>query len=119
MTEDVISVQKAFSKGREMPWTWARFLSRVYLGATPAEIHEAELIEARFFGPDQEIRLFKVGEELKAVRLTVDPNDREIERIFTIDNRMFGRTLTVRYGLEADEDGQMYKKYARLAGWEG
>ena len=114
-----VTVPEALSCGRELPWAWIRTLSSVYLGLMPADFPETELIEARFFSPEEEIRLFWSDGSLRAVRLRPDAGDREIERTFAIENRMFGRTLTVRYGLATDEDGQMYKKCARLAGWEG
>ena len=89
------------------------------MGPVPANINQEELIEARFFSTDEEIRMFRVCGQLRAVWLRAEPEDNTLERTWQIGNPKFGQTVTVCYTLEADEDGQMSLGTARLTGWEG
>lgn len=116
--DDLLSVQQALERGAALPWALVRSLSRVTLGPVPADVDTDELIEARFFGPDQEVRLFQTEDGLRAVQLTAEPDDSTIEQVRPIADPAFGGSVTVIYTLQADEDGQMNIAYTRLAGWE-
>ncbi len=119
MKREVLTVEEALQRGQALPWAWVRSLSSVSLGLRPAEINTDALLEARFFGPETEIRLFRSGGALRAAALTPEAGDKTIQRRFDIENPIFGASITVRYTLEADEDGQMNRTVACLIGWEG
>ena len=118
MKTEELSVQDALAQGRTLPWALVRTLSRVTLGPTPAELNQKELLDARFFHDREEIRVFQTDGGLKAVRLYAEAEDSWIRRTYQIDNPRFGKSLTVSYKLEADEDGQTNLTVARLVGWE-
>lgn len=118
MKTESLAVQEAFARGRALPWALVRGLSRVTLGTAPTEIDPEELIEARFFGAGEEIRVFRAGGELRAVRLCAEPEDNTLEQTYQIKNPRFGKSLTVCRLLEADGDGQMNVTATRLTGWE-
>ena len=102
----------------QLPWVYLRSLSRVYLGKTPERLTMDELLEARFFSEQQEIRIFLSEDGLKAVRLEEETADRFLEKEIAV-NSGFGSSYTVHYLLQADEDGQTNRTVARLAGWKG
>ena len=119
MRTERLTVQEALDRGHALPWAWVRCLSQVTLGPVPADISQEELIEARFFNTDEEIRMFRAGGQLRAIWLRAEPEDNTLERTWPIENPKFGQAVTVCYTLEADEDGQMSLGTARLTGWEG
>ena len=77
-----------------------------------------ELLEARFFSKQQEIRIFLSEDGLKAVRLEEETADSILEEEIAV-NSGFGSSYTVHYLLQADEDGQINRTVARLASWKG
>ena len=119
MKTETLNVEEALSRGRALPWALVRSLSEVTLGRTPAVIDREELIEARFFSPGEEIRLFRADGGWMAARLEGEPEDAQITRTYDVENPKFGTAVTVCYTLEADEDGQTRLGTARLTGWEG
>ena len=119
MKTETLTVGEALERGRALPWALVRSLSEVSLGRTPAEINMEELIEARFFSPGEEIRVFRATGVWTAARLAGEPEDSQITRTYDIENPKFGTAITVCYTLEADEDGQTNPATARLTGWEG
>lgn len=118
MKIDDLTVQEALERGQTLPWALVRCLSQVTLGPVPTDISQEELIEARFFSADEEIRVFRSCGQLRAVRLYAGLEDNTLEQTRHIKNSKFGRTIKVCYMLEADEDGQMNLTTARLTGWE-
>lgn len=114
-----LSVQQALEQGAALPWALVRSLSQVTLGPAPVTVGTDELIEARFFSTEEEIRLFRSDSELFAARLTAEPEDSTIEQVCRIQNPAFGASVTISSTLQPDEDGQMNIAYTRLAGWEG
>lgn len=118
MKTETLTVREALERGRALPWALVRSMSEVTLGRTPAEINREELMEARFFSPGEEIRVFRNGGELAAARLEEEPGDSQITRTYDIENPKFGAAITVCFALEADEDGQTNLATARLTGWE-
>lgn len=119
MKTETLAVREALERGRALPWALVRSLSEVSLGRTPAETNLEELIEARFFSPGEEIRVFRANGAWAAARLEGEPGDSQITRTYDIENPRFGTAITVCYTLEADEDGQTGLAAARLTGWEG
>lgn len=118
MKKEVLPLPQAWEMGMRLPWVYLRSLSRVYLGKTPERLTMDELLEARFFSEQQEIRIFLSEDGLKAVRLEEETADRFLEKEIAV-NSGFGSSYTVHYLLQADEDGQTNRTVARLAGWKG
>lgn len=118
MKKEVLPLPQAWGMGMRLPWVYLRSLSRVYLGKTPERLTMDELLEARFFSEQQEIRIFLSEDGLKAVRLEEETADRFLEEEIAV-NSGFGSSYTVHYLLQADEDGQTNRTVARLAGWKG
>lgn len=120
MKREKLEAGEALRRGNTLPYGWICALSGVSLGPTPVEISPEELLEARFFGPVEEVRLFRREGELQAAVLTEEPEDQILAETYLIQNKaLFGSSLTVHQILEADEDGQCYVAAVRLADWEG
>lgn len=118
---EALEVGQALSRGKTLPLSLIRSLSRVTLGPTPVDIDISELIEARFFDADQEVRIFQGENGLQAARIWEGAEDTVIERTYELANEVtFGRSITVHQLLSFDEeDGQAYIAYTRLSGWKG
>ena len=95
-----LSVREALSAGGALPFALIRSLSQVTLGHTPVCVEEDELLEARFFSGEQEIRIFQGADGLRAVRLTGEPSDRVLEQTYKLENKQFGSALTIARVLE-------------------
>lgn len=120
MRREKLNVQEALRRGSALPYGWICTLSGVSLGPVPAELPLEELVEARLFGPAEEVRLFRREGELQAAVLAEEPGDRVLAEIYAIQNKtLFGNELTVHQILDADEDGQCYIAAVRLADWKG
>lgn len=120
MRREKLDVQEALRRGSALPYGWICTLSGVSLGPVPAELPLEELVEARLFGPTEEVRLFRREGELQAAVLAEEPGDRVLAEIYAIQNKtLFGNELTVHQILDADEDGQCYIAAVRLADWKG
>ncbi len=119
MKTEIITVREALDWGAALPWALVRTLSVVSLGPPPAQIDQDDLIEVRFFNSKKEIRVFRTGGQLRAVQLISETDDSVIERTYEIENPRFGRSITVSYTLEADEDGQVNLTSTHLTRWEG
>ena len=109
----------ALAKGRALPYALVRGLSAETLGPTPAEIPLEELLEARFFSPTEEIRIFRRDGALEAAALEEDGSETFWDQTYEIANPDFGARITVRSYLDVDEDGQAYWGHARLTDWRG
>lgn len=119
MNIEPMEVNRALEQGRALPYALARSLSQVTLGPAPQGVDPAELLEIRFFGASEEIRVFRGPEGLQAVRTTAQEGDVTLEERRALANPAFGRSVTVCRTLEFDEDGQAYVAGVRLTGWEG
>ena len=120
MIREVLEPREALRRGRALPYGWVCTLSGVTLGPVPAELPLEELLEARFFGPEGEVRLFRREGALQGAALAAEPGEPVIEETYQLQNTaLFGRRLTVRRVLQADGDGQCYVAATLLAGWEG
>ena len=114
------SISEALEKGQALQYAYVRELSCVAIGKAPCEIHPNELLEARFFEPGREIRIFSRDSKLFAAELTEEPTDCYIEKTIPLCNpKIFGAEITVRDYLEPDCDGQMCVVKTCLAGWKG
>ena len=119
MIRETLPVDRALSLGMELPYALVRSFSSVRFGQTPVEVDADELVEGRFFSEDEEIRVYRDGRELKAVRVREDGGDHVIEETYQIANRAFGAALTIRKYLDFDVDGQASVALSRLSGWKG
>lgn len=118
MKTEVLNKEEALRLGMALPWAFLRCYSEASLGPTPEQIDPNELLEARFFSEQEEIRLLRLEGELRGLRRTED-GGKEIESCFRIANPAFGRTLRTRRSIIFDEDGQAAFTELRLCGWEG
>lgn len=111
--------QEALEKGIQLPFAMLRFLSKVFLGETPKQTDLSELLEARFFNQEKEIRIFQRDGILCAAYLEQEENDNPIKKTYVLENPNFGTQITVSYDLSYDSDGQAYISSMRLSDWEG
>lgn len=119
MKRENLSVQAALEQGAALPFALLRTWEQVHLGLTPATLPDVtELVEARFFDEQREIRLFRRDRALCAASLTGEPGDRTLEETYELEPS-FGKTLTFCRLLEQDEDGQTFFAATRLSRWEG
>lgn len=120
MKREKLDVQEALRRGRALPYGWICTLSGVSLGPVSGELPLEELIEARFFGPAEEVRIFRREGQLQAAVLAEEPGDQILAETYPIQNKaLFGMALTVHQILDEDEDGQCYVAAVRLADWKG
>lgn len=111
------TVSQALQEGKNLPWAYLKYMSRIYLGRTTGMPSMMELEEGRFFGPDCEIRLYQDGEGLAAVKITDEPGD-TIQDLEVLLRRSYGKLLRKRRYLEFDADGQARVACTRLLEWE-
>lgn len=112
--------EEAFALGKAMPYALLRTLSTFNLGRTPAEFPPAEeILEARFFSRDAEIRIVFNGDSLYAALLSEDAEDEYIDHELSLENSRFGKKIYVRHVIRYDEDGQASMSSGRLYDWEG
>lgn len=121
MRTDTLDVQEALCRGKALPYALVHHLSGVTLGPAPETLELDELIEARFFGEQQEVRLFRDETGLRAVCLTREEGDVTIQKRYKLANKSrFGELLTIEQVLDFDkEDGQAFISCTRLTGWKG
>ena len=118
MNTEVISTEEALHRGLTLPWAFLRCYSTAYLGPTPEQVEQEELLEARFFSETEEIRLLRIEGELQSLRRT-DGEEQMIDSSYRIANPRFGRIIRTRRDIVFDEDGQAAFTEPRLCGWEG
>lgn len=118
MKREKLNVEAAIREGLGLPYAMVRSLSQVTLGPAPAAVDAAELLEARFFDKEQEIRVFHGEDGLEAVRLRGEDTDHTMDETYAVENPAFGGSLTVTRVLDWDGDGQAYTAASRLSGWK-
>ena len=119
MSVEVMDVQTALERGVKLPCALVRSLSAVSLGPVPAEISTEDLLEARFFSAEEEIRLFRRDGTLRAARVADAPGEIYADQDCEIANPALGAGITVRTFMEFDGDGQAYWGHSRLKDWRG
>lgn len=100
------------------PFMMATCLSEVRLGKAVFPVDLSEVIEARYFGPECEMRFYDDGNGLNAALVQEEPKEVFIDRTSKL-LPAFGKTLTRRQYVVYDEDGQGDIKMVRLLKWEG
>lgn len=120
MKYEELTVEQALLRGKELPFVFARCLSKVKFGINTEQLEPEEILEARFFDSSQEIRLFRRQGQLEAVCLTQNPEYDYLEEEYQIANKeRFGESFTISKYLNVDDDGQTIVEAARLTGWKG
>lgn len=110
---------EAIEFGRTMPYALIRTLSEVSLGHTPPELPSPEeILEARFFSADAEVRIVLNGETLCAALLSEEPGAETVDRTLTLQNPQFGKSVSLRHLIRYDEDGQASLSSGRLYDWK-
>lgn len=120
MKKYTLDIEQAVALGLAQPYAYITRLSEVTVGPTPPDFSPAELLEARFFGPDREVRIWAGDTGLEAICLEDDGQDDFLD----LPNReiraaRFGKELTLRRYLDYDKDGQAYICATRLVDWKG
>lgn len=100
------------------PYQMVWHLSFVELGASHLPADLAGVTEARFFGPEAELRFYREDGSLAAALVKHEDGDVVIERTVRLLPK-FGRTLKQVQYIAFDQDGQGYVALTRLAAWEG
>lgn len=119
MKTEQLTPEQALAEGAQMPYAYLRSLSGLFLGRTGPSVPPAEeLLEARFFNGQCELRLFRDDAGLRAARLSLEEKDETLARKVSLANPRFGSSAEVCRVLDYDEDGQIYCKAALLTGWK-
>lgn len=118
MKTELMTLNEALERGREFPYSFIMEYSRLYIGKNTEELKPDELTEARFFAYGGELRIYKDEEGFKGFLLTETEEDEFIDKTVKLLHG-FGKTLTLRYLLASDEDGQTFIKYTRMVQWKG
>ena len=119
MKRDILEPKEALAQGKNLPWAFIREYSRVTLGKTPEDVDPEEILEAFFFSSEEEVRLWRQDDSLRAAALTEEAGDRFLEESYTVDDLRLGREITIRKYISFDEDGQACITVSRLSGWKG
>lgn len=102
----------------QFPYQMVTRLSEIILGGSTLPVNLNEVTEARYFGPECEMRFFDDGDGLEAALFREEPGDVFLDRTSALLPR-FGKTLTKRQYIAFDEDGQGSVETVRLLKWEG
>ena len=112
-----ISVEQALEQAQTLKFVMITELSRVVIGKVPMEIHWDELLEARFFDHDTEIRIFWEDGALKARKVSLRADTPYIKKHYTGLQGNLGSEVSVREYLTFDEDGQAGVSAVCLYDW--
>lgn len=112
-----ISVEQALEQAQTLKFVMITELSRVVIGKTPMDINWDELIEARFFDHDTEIRIFRENSELRARSVILQDDMPYIEKQYKKLQGNLGSEISVREYLTFDEDGQAGVSAVCLYDW--
>ena len=112
-----ISVEQALEQAQTLKFVMITELSRVVIGKVPMDINWDELIEARFFDHDTEIRIFRENSELRARSVILQDDMPYIEKQYKKLQGNLGSEISVREYLTFDEDGQAGVSAVCLYDW--
>lgn len=103
--ENISSIDKTVENYR---YVWIQGYDIVNLGEVKdVKINYDTIIEARFFSPDKELHIFPFGDEMCAVEIIKEDNDDYFEEKQMLRKR-FGKSITLRYYIDYEDDGQAY-----------
>jgi len=110
-------IETAKEKASGMKYACLQGISEFRLGKAQDIIgfNENECMEARFFSPECEVRLFRENDKLCSVILSDGEGD-HIDQYYEIGDRFDteGRYAVVRKYVDEDEDGQAFITAVRL-----
>lgn len=118
MKRENLTAEQALEQGKKLPFAMVTELSRVVLGRMPIAFDRDELIEARFFDADTEIRVFAADGVCRACKVQREKDDKTIEKAYKTQGENTGSKVDVREYLTFDEDGQAGVCAVCLCGWE-
>ncbi len=120
MRNETMEIGQAMSFAADFPFAWVHSVSQVTLGKNPGAPDLDELVEARYFDGNRELRIFPGETGFQALLLTGEQTDHTLTEIHAIQNTdRFGQSLTLCRVLDFDEDGQAFVKAVRLTDWKG
>ena len=111
------SIEQALQQAEKLQFVMVTELSRVVIGKMPMDINWDELIEARFFDHDTEIRIFRENGELRARSVILEDDMPYIEKQYKKLQGNLGSEISVREYLTFDEDGQAGVSAVCLYDW--
>jgi hypothetical protein len=100
------------------PFQMTTRLSSVTLGNAEYPVDLTEVLEARYFGPEGEMRFYDDGAGRKAALFSEGEGDPFLDQTSPLIPG-FGENLTSRRCIGFDEDGQGYVEFVRLVDWKG
>ena len=95
MRQIELQADQALAQGLQLPYAMIRSYSQVTMGNTPTAVDLTEVIEARFFNAETEVRLFRKDGKLCGAKLCGECGDIGTEESFRIENPEFGSELKV------------------------
>ena len=111
------SIEQALQQAEKLQFVMVTELSRGVIGKMPMDINWDELIEARFFDHDTEIRIFRENGELRARSVILQDDMLYIEKHYKELQGNLGSEISVREYLTFDEDGQAGVSAVCLYDW--
>ena len=111
------SIEQALQQAEKLQFVMVTELSRVVIGKMPMDINRDELIEARFFDHDTEIRIFRENGELRDRSVILQDDMPYIEKQYKKLQGNLGSEISVREYLTFDEDGQAGVSAVCLYDW--
>ena len=103
--EDIKSIDKIIESYR---YVWVQEYDSVNLGkGKDVTINYDNIIEARFFSSDKELHIFLFGDALCAIEIIKEEKDDYFEEKQILRKR-FGKSITLRYYIDYEDDGQAY-----------
>ena len=97
------SIEQALQQAEKLQFVMVTELSRVVIGKMPMDINWDELIEARFFDHDTEIRIFRENGELRVRSVILQDDMPYIEKQYNKLQGNLGSEISVREYLTFDE----------------
>ena len=86
MRQIELQADQALAQGLQLPYAMIRSYSQVTMGNTPTAVDLTEVIEARFFNAETEVRLFRKDGKLCGAKLCGECGDIGTEESFRIEN---------------------------------
>jgi hypothetical protein len=111
------SIEQALQQAQKLQFVMVTELSRVVIGKMPMDINWDELLEARFFDHDTEIRIFREDGALKARKVSSERTPHTSKKHYTGLQGNLGSEVSVREYLTFDEDGQAGVSAVCLYDW--
>lgn len=122
MLSQKLQLDTALAEAKALPFAYLKHFSSLTLGKNdPSALNREELLEARFFSEDCEIRILREENGLQAYAFCKETSDMPILVESGISDKCSGLGTKVKkwHYLSEDADGQCYVSAVCLCGWEG